>query len=72
MNRHLGSYDRDSDRTYKPNNSLVGEGNQLVALIYEDRFNARNLRRENQRGTSPYMAGLPSKAAQMPNSEASQ
>ncbi len=35
MNRHLGTYDSVSDRTYKQNNSLVGEGNHLVAMIYE-------------------------------------
>ena len=35
MNRHLGKYESSSDRTYTPNNSLVGSGNHLVALIYE-------------------------------------
>lgn len=36
MNRHLGTYESTTDRTFKPNNSLVGEGNHLVALIYEE------------------------------------
>ena len=35
MNRHKGTYDESSDKTYKPNNSLVGSGNQLVMLIFD-------------------------------------
>ena len=35
MNRHKGTYDASVDKTYKPNNSLVGSGNQLVMLIFE-------------------------------------
>jgi hypothetical protein len=35
MNRHKGTYEKSSDRTYTPNNSLVGSGNQLVKLIFE-------------------------------------
>ncbi|MDZ4849971.1 MAG: hypothetical protein SGI77_11855 [Pirellulaceae bacterium] len=35
MNRHKGTYDRSADKTYKPNNSLVGTGNQLVMLVYD-------------------------------------
>ena len=35
MNHHKGTYDSSSDKTYLPNNSLVGSGNQLVMLIYD-------------------------------------
>ncbi len=35
MNRHVGTYESDKDRTYLPNNTLVGSGNHLVALLYE-------------------------------------
>ena len=35
MNRHKGTYDSSADKTYKPNNSLVGTGNQLITLIYD-------------------------------------
>jgi len=35
MNRHKGTYDSSANKTYKPNNNLVGSGNQLVMLVYD-------------------------------------
>lgn len=33
--RHKGTYEVRYDKTYKPNATLVGTGNQLVMLLYD-------------------------------------